>query len=100
MSEYRDDVEIASAETDCSPDPEVLEAAVADSVGRVLIGAPIEKRPKLFGLYAKTKAAEVAAVRQRAVDECWATACAANLPNLIGTVAVQDFMLANFWGVR
>jgi hypothetical protein len=98
MSNYNDDVEKASSEVVCAPEREVLEAALADRIGRVLIGAPIEKRPKLFGLSAVTKAAEAAAVRQRTVDECWDLANAAGLPTLIGTTYVQHFIVAAFSG--
>src|SRR5689334_10636363 len=75
-----------------------LEATLADSIGRVLIGAPIEKRPVLFYMLVKTKAAEASAVRQGAIDECWFAACTAGLPTLIGTAAIQNWLVAAFGG--
>jgi hypothetical protein len=91
-------VDVASSGIEQAPDREVLEGVIADSVERSLIAAPIENKPILFGMYARTKAAEAAAARQRTIDDCWHVACAAGLIPLIGTTYVQGWISSAFRG--
>jgi hypothetical protein len=96
VNSYNNDCETSSSELETTPDLEVLESAVADSLAGILPNAPIENKPILFGMFARTKAAEASAARQRAVDDCWDIACAAGLPKLIGTTYVQRFISGAF----
>jgi hypothetical protein len=98
MIDSIDDLEDASSEIEFASNIEAVEAAVGESLGEILPGAPIENRPALYNRLCRTKAAEAAAVRMRLVDDCWDIACAAGLIAVAGTAVIQGWITSTFGG--
>jgi hypothetical protein len=80
--------------------PECADADVViyASFGRVLQGAPIENKMVVYGLLAKSVAADAAAIRQVAIDSLWMLAADNGLVSMLGTATVQDALSIAFTG--
>ena len=66
------------------------------SLCRVLEGAPAENKLPVFGLMARTAAADTAAYRQQMIDDLWHVATDFGLVDLLGVGAVQEALMAAF----
>jgi hypothetical protein len=98
VTSYNNNCETSSSEAENTSSIEAVEAAVANSLTGILPSAPIENRPVIFSMLCRTKAAEVAAVRMRLVDDCWDVACAAGLVAAFSTAVVQGWIVSAFGG--
>jgi hypothetical protein len=76
-------------------DPQVRSYA---SLVRVLEAAPLHNKLPVFGLIARTAAADTVAIRQQYVDDVWWLAEQTGLVTLLGTVPVQDVLASAFGG--
>jgi hypothetical protein len=66
------------------------------SLCRVIEGVPAQNRLPLFGVMAKTAAADTSAFRQQAIDDLWVVAEDLGLVALVGVTSVQDVLAAAF----
>jgi hypothetical protein len=72
------------------------QVALYASLCRVIEGAPIENKLRVFGLMAKTAAADMYAFRQRVIDDLWEVANDLGLVSEFGVTSVQDVLAAAF----
>jgi hypothetical protein len=75
-----------------------LECRVFASLFRVLELAPIEKRLQIFSLIMRFAADQIAARRQRDIDDLWAIADDIGLIELHGVTYVQNAFVTGFRG--
>ena len=74
------------------------QVALYASLSRAIEGAPAENKLAVFGLMARTAAADTAVYRQQMIDGLWFVADHLGLVELLGVVAVQDALLVPFGG--
>jgi hypothetical protein len=72
--------------------------AIYASLTRVIEGAPVENKLAVFGLMARTAAADAAVYRQQMIDGLWFVADDLGLVTLVGTTTVQAALAAAFDG--
>jgi hypothetical protein len=73
-------------------------AAMAASLARIIPGAPVQNRPALYKMLARENAASLAVCRQDSLDSTWDIAASVDLPQAIGTSAVQQILADAFGG--
>ena len=81
-------------------DFEELQVRVYASLVRVIERAPVENKLAVFSLMAREAGREVAAFRQRQVDDLWMIADATGLLSIFGSTMVQDALAVGFGGQR
>ena len=100
MNAYASPTDFATTNITCPADfaDDRAQVAMYASLCRVLEGAPAENKLPVFGLMARTAAADTAAYRQQMIDGLWFVADDLGLVDLLGVVAVQDALLVAFGG--
>jgi hypothetical protein len=68
------------------------------SLSRVIEGAPVENKMRVFAMIARTTAADTAAYRQQMIDDLWYVAEDIGLIAMTGTAAVQNTLVVAFAG--
>ena len=98
MNAYASPTDFATTNITCSADfpDDRAQVAMYASLCRVLERAPAENKLPVFGLMARTAAADAAAYRQQMIDGLWFVADHLGLVELLGVVAVQDALLVAF----
>jgi hypothetical protein len=92
----------ASTETIACPDgfaDERAQVATYASLSRIIESAPVENKMRVFGLMAKTAAADAAAYRQQMIEDLWYVAGDVGLVTMLGTTSVQATLARAFDGV-
>jgi hypothetical protein len=74
------------------------QVAMYASLTRVIEGAPVENKLAVFGLMARTAAADTAVYRQQMIDDLWFVADDLGLVTLVGATTVQATIAAAFDG--
>jgi hypothetical protein len=72
------------------------QVALFASLCRILEEAPAKNKLPVFGLMARTAAADTAAYRQQMIDDLWHVAGDLGLVDLLGVGAVQEALMAAF----
>jgi len=72
------------------------QVALYASLCRVIEGAPIENKLRVFGLMAQTAAADTCAFRQRVIDDLLEVANDLGLVSKFGVTRMQDVLSAAF----
>lgn len=92
----------ASTETIACPDgfaDERAQVAMYASLSRIIESAPVENKMRVFGLMAKTAAADAAVYRQQMIEDLWYVAGDVGLVTMLGTTSVQATLARAFDGV-
>jgi hypothetical protein len=74
------------------------QVAMYASLTCVIEGAPVENKLAVFGLMARTAAADTAVYRQQMIDDLWFVADDLGLVTLVGATNVQAAIAAAFDG--
>jgi hypothetical protein len=77
---------------------ERAQVATYASLTRVIKSAPVENKLPVFGLMARTAAADAAAYRQQMIDDLWFVAGDLGLVAMIGTATAQNTLAIAFAG--
>jgi hypothetical protein len=77
---------------------ERAQVAMYASLSRVIEGAPVENKMRVFAMIARTTAADTAAYRQQMIDDLWYVAEDIGLIAMTGTAAVQNTLVVAFAG--
>ena len=72
------------------------QVAMFASLCRVIESAPVQNKLLVFGMMARTAAADAAAYRLQVIDDLWEVANDLGLVTLFGVTSVQDALTAAF----
>jgi len=75
-----------------------IQVAMYASLCRVIESAPVQNKLVVFGMMARTAAADAAAYRQQVIDDLWEVANDLGLVTLFGVTSVQDVLATAFAG--
>jgi hypothetical protein len=100
MNVYASPTDFATTNTTWPADlaDDRAQVAMYASLCRVIEGAPVENKLAVFGLMARTAAADTAVYRQQMIDDLWFVADDLGLVTLVGATSVQAALAAAFDG--